>query len=271
VSGPRPLCFYIDLMIESMNIRTTNLDMCSKKDVCKAFALILYIKSRISSSRIDNFSYNKLHEITGLHAITLRKRMNTLTSLGLVKYEGNSVLFASVSSKHKGRNCKVIIYENYKVKDVEKSIYKTMLAVFQNRKDFHAHLQLLAKWDNDEPVSKKKYNSIRKKCCSVGIRNFVDFGISYLSLSKKLGVSLRKAFVLVSQAVTEGYISKENHICPFEVKNPKMYMKYAEEKLTKHMRLFFGEKIYLMKNNTYSLDVLGRSVVPALACDYKGW
>ena len=52
--------------------------MYKNKSVTKALALAIFVKNRIKSSTIQDFSYNKLHLLTGLHINTLKKRLDVL-------------------------------------------------------------------------------------------------------------------------------------------------------------------------------------------------
>ena len=47
-------------------------------EVRKAIALLLFCKRNTKNSTVMDYSLNKLHKMTGLHIVTLKKRMNTL-------------------------------------------------------------------------------------------------------------------------------------------------------------------------------------------------
>ena len=80
-------------------------------ELTRAFALLLWVKSKFVSSTIVDFSYNRLHILTGLHINTIRKRIKTLKSLNLVRLEHGHLVFALYQAKASIlpmniRNCK---------------------------------------------------------------------------------------------------------------------------------------------------------------------
>lgn len=62
-----------------MEIRRKILNnMYCNPELRKAIAFSLFIKTRVKSSAVQRWSINKLHEITGVSACAVRKRIDTL-------------------------------------------------------------------------------------------------------------------------------------------------------------------------------------------------
>ena len=99
----------------------------------KAIALLLFFYHRNGKNVLKNWSVNKLANVTGVHAYTIKKRIATLVDLGYAKVDGSSLVFLSVVSKHKNRNINIsdICYDT--IKDVEKSLYDTALLMVFSR------------------------------------------------------------------------------------------------------------------------------------------
>ena len=73
-----------------MNIKRSIIHRANdSKQTQKAVALALYCKDKLNVNYIDEFSYNKLHVLTGLHDTTLRKRIKTLLSMGVAFFQKN--------------------------------------------------------------------------------------------------------------------------------------------------------------------------------------
>ena len=66
------------------------------RNIVKALALAVFVKNMVKSSSIPNFTIDKLHKLTGLHATTIKKRLKTLDNLVLLAEQGTmrSILFS---------------------------------------------------------------------------------------------------------------------------------------------------------------------------------
>ena len=113
-------------MVKNLRYNIAN-SLFRDKASLKAIALLLFFYHKHKKNVLKNWSVNKVANITGIHAYTIKKRINTLIQLGLAKIEGSSLVFLSVVSKHKDRNINItdICYDT--IKDVEKSLYAILL------------------------------------------------------------------------------------------------------------------------------------------------
>lgn len=222
-------------------------------NTAKAVALALYIKKIFRSSAINNFTYNKLHKLTGLHITTLKKRVAKLRDMGLAKFVGknNTLVISSVKSKCEYRNVNIGEFEN--VKDVEKSLYAHILVEIQKRKEFVKQLLRLRR--NPEKGEKDAHKKACKKVVEFGldkVKEFKDNGISYKTIAKKMGVSLQKAFNTIRWAVERNIIIKNKHQEQFQLKgyNPA-YLEFND------YTFYTNSNIYKIYSNTYSLPCAG--------------
>lgn len=178
------------------------------KQSLKAIAFVLFFYHKYGQNVLKNWSHNKLATITGIHAYTIKKRLNTLRQLGYINIEGSSLIFRSVVSKHTERNINItdICYDT--IKDVEKSLYAILLCIIQSRKDFCRRTILQARNSRRADVVKKARAIKRKYGYSESYR---EKGLSYKRIARKFGVSLKTAFDYVKYAVERGFVSLQSH------------------------------------------------------------
>lgn len=92
----------------------------------------------------------------------------------------------------------------------------------------------------------------REICRRYGYYNkeFKDFGISYKTIAKKLGISLQKAFNIVKYAIEHLFLAKFNNFTQIYCKGIGMMQKYVDNNFT-----FFCTKdnIYYVYANTYKV------------------
>ena len=199
--------FFKTIMVKHLRYNIAN-SLFRDKASLKAIALLLFFYHKHKKNVLKNWSINKIANITGVHAYTIKKRINTLIQLGLAKHEGSSLVLLSVVSKHKDRNINItdICYDT--IKDVEKSLYAILLCIIQSRKDFCKRTILQAHESRQVSVVKKA-RAIKRK---YGYRdNYNERGLSYKGIARKFGVSLKTAFDYVRYAIEKGFVSMRNH------------------------------------------------------------
>ena len=151
---------------------------------------------------MKNWSVNKVADITGVHAYTIKKRINTLIQLGLAKIEGSSLVFLSVVSKHKDRNINItdICYDT--IKDA------ILLCIIQSHKDFCKCTILQAREARQISVVKKARALKRKYGYG---DSYNEKGLSYKRIARNFEVSLKTAFNYVRYAVEKGFVALQSH------------------------------------------------------------
>lgn len=185
--------------------------MFGNKGLLKAIAMLLLIRKRLGSSTIKNYSVNKLVSITGSHAYTIKKRMSVLLQYGLVQVKGQTLILRSVVSKHTRRNVKLgerkIEYSS--LKKVEHSLQAILIVIIQSRKDFAKRTIRNAHGaSHDYKVVKAARSTSRK----FGYGNeYVEKGLSYRTIAKKLGVCIKSAVKIVNFAEKRAILKKTTH------------------------------------------------------------
>lgn len=182
--------------------------MYKNKSVTKALALAIFVKNRIKSSTIQDFSYNKLHLITGLHINTLKKRLDVLKRMGLVEFIGTHkqhLCFKSIVSSCDHRNVSIKYGEFDTIKDIEMTLFAYLLVEIQRRKDFAKHTIQTARNGRDLEQIKAARRTCRRNGYS---EEYQEWGLSYKGIAKRLGVGVQKAFFVVKFAIEQGLVTK---------------------------------------------------------------
>lgn len=191
------------------NIRNSiAVKMFKDKAFLKAISFVLWYHQIADSNICKEYSVSKLSSLTGVHASTIKKRLQTLKNRNLVKIEGRTLIFLSITSKHRNRNQKLTSASFNSLNEVEKSLFAILICIIQQRKDFIHRAILDAKHSKCSKVIKKAKAIIRKYANG---DKFRELGMSYKTIAKKLGISLKTAFEYVKYAVEHDFIIKKNH------------------------------------------------------------
>ena len=216
--------------------------------VRKALALSLYCKDELGIHYVKEFTYNKLHVLTGIHVNTLKKRIHTLMQVGLVFMEGKKLVFNKV---HKDNNRNNIILDTERIhtlKDYEYAIISWGIAIVQANKNFVK--SVIDKCT--DPKNLKEYKSAKKLANAHGYgRKFVDNGISYEYMANNFGISVKTACSVVKFAV-------KNLILRVKKNLEQIFVKAVNKTICKfNSEYTFSTKnnIYIVHANSYSLGI----------------
>lgn len=224
------------------------LQMYHHKDILKAVALSMYIKVHTTSSLIKDWSVYKICKLTGLSQGTVKKRLHTLFDLGLVKEEGSHLLFGRMKSSCNRNNIDISTIDYTSVKEIEKGLNALLVVLIQRQKDY-ANLQL-----------QRAHNGKTLKEVKKGMREskvygwqgpYVEHGLSYMGIAKKLGVCVKTAFEIVKYGVMRGFFRKVSHFMCFFGSKGASNLDEVPQGFT-----FISKKGYLYKvtANTYTLS-----------------
>lgn len=219
-------------------------------NMIKALALAVYIKHNVVSSTITNYTTNKLRNLTGLSYSAITKRINTLKQLGFIKFVGRNnqhLVIGNMTSHCKHRNIDLSKCVVNSVKDIEKSLYAMFMLEIQKRKDFVKHtIQSV-----NNPSNLEEHKKARQISKRYGYdREFKEYGISYKTIAKKLGVCLQKAFEIVKFAIVNNMIVKYKHCKQLYVKGIKNAQKFCD---FNDVTFFTNNNAYKVYANTYEL------------------
>lgn len=220
-------------------------------NMIKALALAVYIKHNVVSSTITNYTTNKLRNLTGLSYSSITKRINTLKQLGFVKFVGRNnqhLVIGNMTSHCKHRNIDLSKCVVDSVKDIEKSLYAMFILEIQKRKDFVKHMIQSV----NNPSNLVEHKKARQICKRYGYdREFKEYGISYKTIAKKLGVCLQKAFEIVKFAIENNMIVKYKHCKQLYVKGIKNAQKFCD----------FNDVTFVTNNNAYKIYANSYAIV----------
>ena len=185
--------------------------MFGNKELLKAIAMFLLIRKRLGSNILKDYSINKLVNLLGAHACTIKKRMHVLAQYGLVTIVGKTLMLRSVVSKHAKRNVKLgeRKMEYSSLKSVEYSLQAILVVVVQSRKDFAKRTIRNAHGaSHDFNVIKAARDAARK--FGYGFE-YKENGLSYKTIARRLGVSVKTAVEIVKFAVKRTILKKTKH------------------------------------------------------------
>lgn len=186
-------------------------EMFGNKELLKAIALLLLLRKRLGASCIKNYSINRLVSITGAHASTIKKRIRVLSQYGLVSVVGDVLCLRSIVSKHAKRNVRLggRKMEYSSLKSVEYSLQAILVAQIQIRKDFAKRTIRNAHGASHDYKVVKAARDVARKF-GYGFE-YVERGLSYRTIAKKLGVSVKSAVKIIKFAEIRAILKKTTH------------------------------------------------------------
>lgn len=226
-------------------------------DAVKALALLIYIKTVNGASVISNFSYKKLAKITKLSRGSIKKRLNTLGDMELLDFVGknnNNLLFKRVRAPKSNVNISKI--DKTSIKSIEIGLRALVIVEIQRQKNYVKQQVVKGTTPKQGRMTKHEYRAYKranKFCKKRGIEQFNDYGISYKTLSKRMGVGMNKTSEAIKYGVENCMFFKNNNIKLYE--KSKGFAQIIIETSNKK-NLFTTQNnnnVYSYKCNTYSL------------------
>ena len=195
-----------------MNIKRSIIHRANdSKQTQKAVALALYCKDHLGVDYIDNFSYNKLHNITGMHDTTLRKRVKTLLKMGLAFMQKDRLVFARIKKDQKRNNFSLDTTGLKTIRDYEKLVVISGIAVILHDKELAKNVI-----DNlHNPKCLKDLKEARQLARSYGYTSYKENGISYDYMAKKFGCSIKTMVEIVKFATKKGFLALKKNVETF--------------------------------------------------------
>lgn len=225
--------------------------MFGNKELLKAIAMFLLIRKRLGSNVLKNYSINKLVNLTGAHASTIKKRIRVLSQYALISISGNNLVLRSIVSKHAKRNVKLgeRKMEYSSLKNVEYSLQAILVVVIQSRKDFAQRTIRNAHGASHDYKVVKAARDVARKF-GYGFE-YIEKGLSYKTIAKKLGVSVKSAVEIIKFAVKRTILSKQTH------------------SVSTYMQSVCGREVYgyTFTTRNYGYNILANtySIAPSLA------
>lgn len=219
----------------------------------RAVAMSLFVKKRIKSSAVNNFSYNKLHSLTGLHAKTCQKYVGALLDMGLARFEGkdgNTLIFCSLQSRHDKNNIKLKEIIDNEVKTVAYQLLATFNAEIAKHKNYAKHIIATA------TDGHKHVKAAKRKARKYGYgRVFKEYGLSFKGIARRLKCGIQKAQHVIKFCIEYGFLVKH-----------KNYEQIYDQQAQLRFKLFPWKYTFATKNNLYII----KANIYTLGCRYDG-
>lgn len=214
----------------------------------------LFVKKHFKSSAINNFSYNRLHNITGLHADTCRRYVKILVDMKLAEFVGKNnrtLVFRKIHSRHQRKNIDLGDIDGKSIMDFAYHLYAIFNVEIAKQKAFAKHII---------DTANSGYKNVREAKRIVrkyGYGNeFIERGISLKTIAKKMKCGLQKIQKIIKFCINNRFLCVQHHVT-------QIYDKFAQSRI-----LFYPEEytfatkeyLYIVEANSYSL---GRR--------YSGW
>ena len=213
----------------------------------KALAFLLFVKHNTPCSVIPNYSYYKLSKLTSLHKNTVKNRIETLSSLGLISLDGKNsthLRFNSVRAKYNSQNVDISALDYTSIKTIELGLQALFIVEVQRKKNFIKQLFEAEK----NPKNLKKFKAIKTKSQLRGERKFKDNGISYNYISSKLNINARKVSEILSYGEKADFFKKHKNIQKISIHNEYGRINYGYRNL-----VMLGSYALIVSASTFEL------------------
>lgn len=236
--------------------RKTYREAISDTDERKAISMLIFIKSKYRSSVVLNYTYSKLSQITGMHKSTVKKRLNTLGSMGLLETIGKKnqhLLFKSVRAGKS--NVRLDKLDLSSVKSIEIGLQALYIVEEQNQKIYISHRVSKATQpkSNMDSQEYKQWKKAKRYCRQHGLTKFEDNGISIDTLAKRMRTSKSKVMNAIKYGQERSFFVKRNNyklIQSFEDKNEAH--SFLHHNFEGRLRVV-GSDVVCVMCNTYAL------------------
>lgn len=179
-------------------------------DYARAIAFSILVKQHdLVSSTIKGCTPNKLHEMTGLHPNTIKKYLLKLAEMNLIdEHRDGSIVFKSLSNKHKERNMPPLDFNRLKTFGEIKYAVYTVAIMEKLKRMKHIEEKCNTRFN---PTKNDDLKAARKYCRKHKItKPFQDNGYSYDGIAKELNISSTTAEKIINFAVKHNFIEKHN-------------------------------------------------------------
>lgn len=182
----------------------------------KCLALALVLKSRLVTSRISNYSTNKLSKAAGIAYQTARKYEEWMERLGLIHFEGNLynrvLVVNAVSSHTSSRNFSIDEMDLSTFSNAYRSVQSLVFMKKQHDKDYMRHL-LQARHKPSCPEEFRKAKRKVKHLVETGVLrdinvHYKEWGLSLKRIAEEIGCCVRTAQRVVGYAVDKEWTRK---------------------------------------------------------------
>ena len=219
-------------------------------DQVKALSLLVFMRRYELTHKgvAKDYSVNQIHDASGLHPTTIKKRLKELQDLGLPgsKRQGK-YLFLKTRAKNARKNIVVSVPQKSTVKNIENILLSIRLQIKLRQKEFLHNVLSIAKYGLTANAKKATLKQIKhakrwlREHCNFDWhkRGFVDYGWSFKSIAKYLGTSIAKAFQVVKFSIEKKFIVKHSN--------------FIFKRITSKLDTFFIENTFIFGNYSYKV------------------
>jgi len=245
----------------------------------KAVAMAVYIKFKLGrSSLMKDYSINKIHDLTGISATTIKKYMPILVEHGWLLFSGNDkrhMTIGRLCSQTEKRNICIdkFCYKSYK--DVYRSLRAFLFLIIQSHKDFVKRTIQIAtdpKRGEDFKAARKLVKRlVKQKVIGEIYDKYKEFGISLKRIAKETGNCIRTAQEIVKYAIKKHWAKKQNNFDQMYVQGC-YYRSINFFPFAKDYTFSTKNNLYKINANTYKLSKgISKDVTREVAWHHISW
>lgn len=220
----------------------------------KALAIVMYLKHVCGRDEVRYYTINKIHELTGIAATTLKKYLPIIIQEGWAHLQGSKrqhLVLAKLHSRCRQRNISVDEFSFKSVKAIFCSIRGFLMLMIQAQKDFLRRTLLLL----DEPHNYEEYKTARRCVKSLVKKGILDslhqkyreLGLSIKRIAKEVGCCMRTAQRVVDFVIGKKWAKKQKH-------QESVYAKNANYDNIEGYTFSTKNNLYIIYANTYTLS-----------------
>lgn len=184
----------------------------TNKEDLRAIAVSFAIKAKFRSSQINDFTYSRLASMFNIGRETAKRRIERLKSLGLVRFDGNNLLFLSLSDSWMKNNIKVLDYtkiDTNNLKEVEKFLRLQAVYIKQSQINYAVNVKRATASVSDMKELRANKRKLRKLSYWGGE---TDRGQSIKTVSNVSGLGINGAVELLQWGEKMGLLDKDVRI-----------------------------------------------------------
>lgn len=227
------------------------------KTIQKCLASVILLKHRIKSSRIHQYSLNKLRKVLGISHKTAKKYEQVLLEKKYIHFEGNmknrTMVINRITSHTSNRNINIESMDYSSFKTVYKSLQVYIFIKILYNKEFMQHLLQARhnpKSDEQRRIATRKVKDLVKQGKLDGVDvQYKEYGLSLKRIAKEIGCCIRTVQRVINFAVMKQWVERQHN---YEwIYAPHVnYMDLSDCGYTFTTR----HKICIVHPNTYKLD-----------------
>lgn len=207
----------------------------------KALAMAIMVKNRTRQSRVVACNPYRLQKLTGLHSKTVRRYLSKLDDLNLIRWEGKDLVLLSLSER-----CNMKLPDTFdrSMAELENMLLAMYIIDIVKQKEYAKQTISSAYAPKREKHATERMKKARRVCKTYNYGNvYREYGLSYDTIAKRLGISLQKAAEVI-------HFAEDNHMLIRQKRQEQFYLHNARGG-EKYMNL--GKGVFCTKDNVYKI------------------